>query len=86
MGEWRYSSKILTLALQGGEWSASYPSYFNPRERAPRADLDAGKKRNISCPCQEYQNTTFQELDMLLSSGAVPTKIHQKLLMLLIFP
>jgi len=32
--EWRYSSPFLTLALDGGEWSASHPSCFTPRERA----------------------------------------------------
>jgi hypothetical protein len=26
---------FLTLALDGGEWSASRPSCFTPRERAP---------------------------------------------------
>jgi hypothetical protein len=32
---WRYSSKhSLTLALDGGEWSASRPSRFTPKERA----------------------------------------------------
>jgi hypothetical protein len=36
MGEWKYSSThSLTLALDGGEWSASCPSCFTPRERAP---------------------------------------------------
>jgi hypothetical protein len=35
-GEWRYTSvHSLTLALDGGEWSASHPSHFTPRERAP---------------------------------------------------
>jgi hypothetical protein len=32
--EWRYSSMhSLTLALDGGEWSASHPGRFTPRER-----------------------------------------------------
>jgi hypothetical protein len=36
LGEWRYSSTYsLTLALDRGEWSASHPSCFTPRERAP---------------------------------------------------
>jgi len=48
----------LTSALDGGEWSASRPGYFTPRERAPgthwigdwvgtRAVLDAVVKRNF---------------------------------------
>jgi hypothetical protein len=34
--EWRYSSThSLTPALDGGEWSASRPGRFTPKERAP---------------------------------------------------
>jgi hypothetical protein len=61
LGEWRYSPCILTSALDGGEWSASYSGRFNPRERAlgthsiggwvgPRAGLDAVVKRQILSP------------------------------------
>jgi hypothetical protein len=33
--EWRYScTHSLTSALDGGEWSASHPDRFTPRERA----------------------------------------------------
>jgi hypothetical protein len=36
LGEWRYSSThFLAQALDGGEWSASCPCRFTPRERAP---------------------------------------------------
>jgi hypothetical protein len=48
---------FLTSALDGGEWSASRPSRFSPRERASgthyigwvdlRAGLDAVVKRKI---------------------------------------
>jgi hypothetical protein len=49
---------FLTLALVGGEWSASRPGRFSPRERAPvthciggrvnpRAGLDDVKKRKF---------------------------------------
>jgi hypothetical protein len=60
LGEWRYSSThSLISALDGGEWSASRPSRFTPRERAPgthwiggwvgpRAVLDAVLKRKKS--------------------------------------
>jgi hypothetical protein len=36
LGEWKYSStRSLTSALDGGEWSASWSGCFTPRERAP---------------------------------------------------
>jgi hypothetical protein len=65
IGEWRYSSThSLTSALDGGEWSASRPGLFTPRERAPgthwiggwvdpRAVLDAVVKRKITNPRRE---------------------------------
>jgi hypothetical protein len=59
MGEWMYSSTFLTVALFGGEWSASCPGCFIPGERAPgthliggwvgpRTHLDDLEKRKIS--------------------------------------
>jgi hypothetical protein len=65
LGEWRYSSMhSLTSALDGGEWSASRPGRFPPRDRAPgthwiggwvgpRAGLDAVSKRNVPTLCRE---------------------------------
>jgi hypothetical protein len=62
LGEWKYSSThSLTSALHEGEWSASRPGRFIPRERAPgthwiggcvgpRAVLDAVVKRIILSP------------------------------------
>jgi hypothetical protein len=62
---WRYSSThSLTSVLDGGEWSASHPGCFTPRERAqgthriegwvgPGADLDAVAKRKIPNPSRE---------------------------------
>jgi hypothetical protein len=59
LGERRYSSThYLTSALDGGEWSASRPGRFTPKERAtgmhlmggwvvPKAGLDAVEKRKI---------------------------------------
>jgi hypothetical protein len=36
IGEWRYgSTHSLTSALDGGEWSASFPGRFTLRERDP---------------------------------------------------
>jgi hypothetical protein len=36
LGEWRYiTTHPLTSALDGGEWSASCPGRFTPRERTP---------------------------------------------------
>jgi hypothetical protein len=62
LGEWRCSSThSLTMALDGGEWSASRPARFTPRERAPgthwigvwvgpSAVLDAVVKRRLEPP------------------------------------
>jgi hypothetical protein len=70
LGEWRYSStRSLTSSLDGGEWSASRPSHFPPRERAPgihwiggwvgpRAVLDAVVKRKIPSPRRESNSRT----------------------------
>jgi hypothetical protein len=71
MGEWRYSSThSLTSALDGGEWSASHPGRFTPRERAPgthwiggwvspRAVLDAVVKGKIPSPRRESNPRTL---------------------------
>jgi hypothetical protein len=68
--EWRYSSThSLTSALDGGQLSASRPSRFTPRERAPGthwiggwvgpgATLDAVVKRNILSPRRESNPRT----------------------------
>jgi hypothetical protein len=68
--EWRYSSThSLTSALDGGEWSASRPGRFTPRERVPgthwiggwvgpRAVQDAVVKRKIHSPRWESNPRT----------------------------
>jgi hypothetical protein len=68
LGEWRYSSThSLTLALDGGEWSASRSCRFTPKERAPgihwkgdwvspRAILDEEVMRKIPSPCRWESN------------------------------
>jgi hypothetical protein len=68
--EWRYSSThSLTSAQDGGEWLASQPSCFTPRERAPgthwiggsvgpRAILDTVMKKKIPSPYQESSPRT----------------------------
>jgi hypothetical protein len=70
LGEWRYNfTPSLTSALDWGEWSASRPSRFTPRERAsgthwiggwvgPRAVLDAVVKRKIPSPRRESNPRT----------------------------
>jgi hypothetical protein len=70
LGEWSYSSThSLTSALDRGEWSASCPGRFTPRERAPGTDwvggwvgpkavLDAVVKRKIPSPRQESNPRT----------------------------
>jgi hypothetical protein len=60
-----------TSALDGGEWSASSPGRFSPRERAtgthwiggwvgPRAVLDAVVKRKIPSPCRDSNPPIIQ--------------------------
>jgi hypothetical protein len=50
--EWRYSSThSLTFTLDGGEWLASRPGRFTPRERAPgthwiRGWVGSGEEKN----------------------------------------
>jgi hypothetical protein len=70
IGEFRYSStQSLISALDGGEWSASRPGRFTPRERAPRthwigdwvdsrAVLDAVVERKIPSPSRESNPRT----------------------------
>jgi hypothetical protein len=62
MSEWRYSSIILDLALDGVEWSASLPGISGEKAPVthwtggrvdPRAGLDCVEYRNILCPCWE---------------------------------
>jgi hypothetical protein len=63
------STHSLTSALDGGEWLASLPGRFTPRERAPgthwiggwvgpRAVLDAVVKRKIPSPRRESNPRT----------------------------
>jgi hypothetical protein len=71
LGEWRYSSThSLTSEPHGGEWSASRPGHFTPKERAigthligdwvgPRAVLDAVVKRKIPSPHRESNPRTL---------------------------
>jgi hypothetical protein len=68
--EWRYSfTHSSTSALDGGEWSASRPGRFTPRESTPgthwiggwigsRAVLDAVVKRKIPSPRRESNPRT----------------------------
>jgi hypothetical protein len=68
MGEWRYSSThSLSSALDGGEWSASHPGRFTPREGAPdtlwiggwvdpRASLDTVSKETNSQPPPGFES------------------------------
>jgi hypothetical protein len=70
LAEWRYSSThSLTSALDGGEWSASRPSRFTPKETAPgthwiggwvgpRAVLNSVVKRKIPSPRRESNPKT----------------------------
>jgi hypothetical protein len=75
MEEGRYSSIILNLALDGGDWSASCHCHFSAGEIAPvthctegwvdpKASLDVMEKGKISCPYQE-SNSDSQVLQPL---------------------
>jgi hypothetical protein len=72
LGEWRYSSThSLTSAIGGGEWSASCPGRFTPRERAPgnhwiggwavpRAGLNAVVEIKIPSRCRDSNSPIIQ--------------------------
>jgi hypothetical protein len=73
----------LTSALDGGEWSASRPGRFTPRERAPgshctgnwvgpRAVLDTVVKRKIPSPRRESNPRT---LIVQPVASAMPTEL-----------
>jgi hypothetical protein len=71
LGELKYRpTHYLTSALDRGEWLASRPGRFTPRERDPgthwiggwvglRAVLDAVVKRKITSPCRESNLRSF---------------------------
>jgi len=40
---------FLILALDGGEWSASHPSHFTPRGRAPGTHWRGDKQLKMHC-------------------------------------
>jgi hypothetical protein len=85
LGEWRYSSThSLTSALDGGEWSASRPGRFTPREKAhgthwiggwvgPRAILDTVVKRKIPSPRRE-SNPRTQIVQPVAKQAVCPLK------------
>jgi hypothetical protein len=63
----------LTLALDGGEWSASQPGHFTPKKSAPgthwiggwvgpRANLDVVVKRKVLSPCQDLNLLIIQPI------------------------
>jgi hypothetical protein len=72
---------FLTSALDGGEWSASRPCCFSPRDGVPgtqwlrdwvgpRNNLDPMKKRKVSFPCRK-SNTGLAASSLV----AKPTKL-----------
>jgi hypothetical protein len=82
IGEWRYSSTYsLTSALDGGEWSASRPGHFTPRERAPGTDWIGGwvgrravlnaVKRKIPSPRREKKQKGKRVQQYLYSSSLI---------------
>jgi hypothetical protein len=72
----------LTLALDGGEWSASRPGRFRPTERAPdthwiggwvgpRAGLDTVSRERFPAPSGNL-TPIIQPVDIRYTDGAVP--------------
>jgi hypothetical protein len=64
---------FLTLAIDQGEWSASWPCCFNAQKTAcgkhheghwvgSTAGLHGTEKRKISCPCLEFEPCPGQSL------------------------
>jgi hypothetical protein len=64
------SGGIAPRILDGGEWSASRPCSFTPRDRAlgihwigglvgPRASLEAVMKRKFLIPCRDSNSQSF---------------------------
>jgi hypothetical protein len=88
IGEWRQSSThSLATALDKGEWSASRPGRFIPRERAPlthwiggwvgpRAVLDAVVKGKIHSPRRESNPRTpiVQPVAQLYTDWAITAR------------
>jgi hypothetical protein len=79
------STHSLTPALDGGEWSASRPGRFTPREGAPsthwrggwvdsRAVLDAVVKRKISSPRRE---SNLEPLSSCPWRSAIPAELSR---------
>jgi hypothetical protein len=77
---------FLTSAFDGGEWSASHPDRFTPREKAfgthwirgwvgHRAVLDAAVKRKIPSPRRESNPRT-----PIVQPVAIPTELSQLLM------
>lgn len=66
-----YVHLLLSLALGGSEWSASYPNHLTPRERSPNTHLIGGwvsprfgldflwRKRKNCCPCWNPRNSSL---------------------------
>jgi hypothetical protein len=93
IGEWMYRRMFfLTLALAGGEWSASRPSCFTTGKRGPRtnwiggwvdprAGLDDTEKRNLTLPGLKLQSlgrpAHSQLLYQLCYPGSYRTDISQ---------
>lgn len=52
---WIQLHSFLTLTLDTGEWSASSPSCFTPRERAPQYPLNKIHHTQYYLPCAYFQ-------------------------------
>jgi hypothetical protein len=83
--------------LDGGEWSASRPGRFNPRERArgthwiggwvgPRAVLDAVVKRKITSPRRESNPRTpiVQPIAQRYTDWAITAQIQSSIVLIVL--
>jgi hypothetical protein len=68
LGEWRYSSThSLTSALDGGEWSASRPDRFTPKERVPGTHRIGGWVGPRAGLDNQSTNCSYNESSLLSS-------------------
>jgi hypothetical protein len=86
LGEWMYSSThSLTSALDGGEWSASRPGRFTPRERDPDIHWIGGwvdPRAILDMVVQEELSEMLLKLSTIPTNPQLFTKTSQQTLQL----
>jgi hypothetical protein len=91
MGEWVYRSHVfLTSAQVGGEWSASRPGRFSPKERAPgthwiggwagpRDGLDDGREKSWPYRDSNSDPSVVQSVANRYTDCVIPASIEVKM-------